>query len=500
MGYKLRLASPNVCIKCHSELCHICLISTLKYARDDQPIEDEPAYGKLKSVLQFDRNRHLYNWSYEFNFVKSAAGREDLVSVTDTAEVLERNISDVLYKMTIQEYFDSEIISHGPVIMALDLVIVQTVQKSENRSVDFSASLGDMTILATGQLSIGLIVAVIFLSGSQAVNELGNVKIKPILKVLLNSCANCFKTVLLQHVSKYRIWSQRVTWISVAISLFIAIYGFTLNVLSTDAVVVAQPRYVETAKDLLDHLKDYDLHMTEGLYFISRLSIEPRYTDLGRIYYHMKNDQKCPEPRTCSLGSIVKKREYFAESLKHRDRRWALLIDRATASWAQRCLIPIFDREVSEHMYLSGLPIAQTMGVIAFRPGLHPVIRGYISLKLSFILESGLSERFTEDFMSTLIKNQLRDFDEDSWHCLSRPRDKNEHAVGSVTVGKLKTAVFGFCLVIAMSFITFISEIALKFQRPFGSDMVFPLTSCNIRKRAPRVIYFREYKPPKYVQ
>ncbi|KAI1299812.1 hypothetical protein HDE_03698 [Halotydeus destructor] len=489
MGYRLRLASSKVCNKCHSEPEHICLIPTLKFAREDQPIEDEPAYGKLKSILQFDRNRHLYNWSYEFNFVKSPPERaEYLVSVTDTTEVLERNSSDVLYKMIIQEYFDSEIISHGPVVMALDLVIVQAVQKSESRSVDFSASLGYMTVLATRQLSIGLIVTVIFLSCSQAVNELGKDKVKPILKVSLNYCANCFNTVLLQDRARYRIWSQRVAWISVAISLFIAIYGFTLNVLSTDAVVIASPKYAETAEDLLDRLTDYDLHMTNGLYFIARLSIEPRSTNLGRIYYHMKNDQKCPEPRTCSLGSIVKKREYFRDSLEHRDRRSALLIDRSTASWAQRCLIPIFDREISERMYLSQIPIAQTMGVIAFRPGLHWVIRRYVSLKLSFILESGLAERFTDDFLSTAIKNQLPDFDEDSWHCLRRPPDENEHVVGSVTVDKLKSAVFGFCLVIAMSFITFISEMTLKVQRSSGSDMIFTLTSCIIRKRAPRVI------------
>ncbi|KAI1300008.1 hypothetical protein HDE_03618 [Halotydeus destructor] len=467
-----------------------CLFATFDPEISENVYLTQKPLSKAIGVIPFRRNLPWAMHSYEFYFVESPPEHEDdLVSVTDTTEVLERNTSDVLYKMIIQEYFDSEIISHGPVVMALDLVIVQAVQKSENRSVDFSASLGYVTVLATRQLSFGLIVTVIFLSCSQAVHELGNDKVKPILKVLLDYCANCFKTVLLQDVSRYRIWSQRVAWISVAISLFIAIYGFTLNVLSTEAVVVAPPTYAETAEDLLDHLTDYDLHMTHGLYFIARLSIEPRSTELGRIYFHMKNDQKCPAPRTCSLGSIVGKKEYFAESLEHRDRRLALLIDRATASWAQRCLIPIFDREMSERIYLSRLPIAQTMGVIAFRPGLHWVIRGYVSLKLSFILESGLSDRFTEDFLSTIIKNQLQGVEEDSWNCLNRPRDKNEHVVGSVTVDKLKSAVVGFCLVIAMSFITLIGEMALKIRRSSGPDMVFTLTSYNIRKRAPRVIY-----------
>ncbi|KAI1300009.1 hypothetical protein HDE_03611 [Halotydeus destructor] len=357
---------------------------------------------------------------------------------------------------------------HGPVFMSMELVMTQARQRPKYANFDILDSLGSTTFYMTKQLLKGLGLSCFFtvcshfvLSNLQSERSLYRIAV---IKFWI-FCWSCLKAIIRQEYPRYAFWCQSMVWWTVCQSLFVAISGYALNQLSTDAVVTVTPIYAETVQDLLDKGNFYDVHISSGLFFIPRLKLAPPSSLLGRLYRQVERRQVCPESRTCYLGSAVTKTQYVTSALVERDPRYVSLLEKRVAQSYLRCLYPYFGDKASEQdAYMSQAPIAETMGITAFRNDLPYGIYKYLFMRLSFILEFGLEGKLIQEMTSAIPKNKVPGFETDEWDCLERPQNEPDKPIVAFAIEKMSKTIKLVLISCIISFGKF-QEPGAKFEK-----------------------------------
>ncbi|KAI1300013.1 hypothetical protein HDE_03615 [Halotydeus destructor] len=390
-------------------------LRTARWILPDQPREEEPSSGFLSSVLQYERNNMLYNWSEKLVFMDGKMGEMNASGHFDgMLGSLQHNDVDLIFHLIIQELFVHDVIVHGPVFMPLELVITQARQESKFRNIDVADSLGIMIATSAWQLLPGLIVAALVISFSHLaiVGHRYRKFWQSVFISLRRFCRRCLCSMMGQDNDTYAISSQRLAWIFVSASLFVTISGYVLNQLSTDAVVLVEPKYAERIEDLLGNNGTlYDVHIDEEMYFYPKLKKETPSSNLGRLYRQIGRQQVCPEPRTCNMAPLAEMTNYVIDSAMRRDARYIALWEKRYIRNQLRCLYPYLRNAMSEkHMRIGQVPIAEALGIIALSKGLPDAVIRYLSMRWSFVLEFGLQGKLYEDFTLALAKNNLPGF------------------------------------------------------------------------------------------
>ncbi|KAI1300012.1 hypothetical protein HDE_03612 [Halotydeus destructor] len=380
-------------------------------------------------------------------------------------------MADTVFQSIVQEIFVDDVMDCGPVNLPMELIIIQARQKPRYFDIDAVDSLGSMSFSAIRQLLIGLVAGAFFISGSSMMlryryyfTDTMTIGATQLGLFITNCCSAIFR----QNTSRYMTWSHRIAWSSVCCALFIAIYGYALNQLSTDAVVEAPIKYAETMDDFLEDENRYDVHIKPSLFFMPRIKLALPTSKLGRLYRQLQRLEICSEARTCYLADGKDQSLHFVTSIREHDTRHISLMDKGVAQSVIKCIYPYVQENFTENVYVTETPLDETLGLVGFRKGLPRPILGYLAMRFSFVLEFGLGTKTLQEMAYAVPKNHLPFFKSDEWLCLDKPRDVSDPPVVAFTLRRMKKALkLGFVSFLLSNFVLLIESIV---RRQFTGD------------------------------
>ncbi|KAI1288199.1 hypothetical protein HDE_09553 [Halotydeus destructor] len=98
---------------------------------------------------------------------------------------------------------------------------------------------------------------------------------------------------------------KRVLWWHFNVFAFVAIYGYVLNVMSTDTFVMKQPRRIERFEDALDpYFKKVRFYLLKNAYFFNTMRDSKENTIMGKVFRKMKETSDCSQLSTCSFMEL----------------------------------------------------------------------------------------------------------------------------------------------------------------------------------------------------
>ncbi|KAI1282161.1 hypothetical protein HDE_13058 [Halotydeus destructor] len=91
----------------------------------------------------------------------------------------------------------------------------------------------------------------------------------------------------------------------ITVLAFVLIFGYMLNIMSTDAMVTRPTRHIESLLDLLDsHFEKVFVAMPQSDFFYDYARASPPDTPMGRVYEQMKAKSDCRRLATCSFFTM----------------------------------------------------------------------------------------------------------------------------------------------------------------------------------------------------
>ncbi|KAI1282016.1 hypothetical protein HDE_13057 [Halotydeus destructor] len=113
------------------------------------------------------------------------------------------------------------------------------------------------------------------------------------------------RCVLCQSSFKAKSKIEQSLYSLITVLAFVLIFGYMLNIMSTDAMVTKPSRRIESLLDLLDsHFENVFLGMPKTGLFYNHAKTSAPDTPMGRIYEKMKIKSDCRRLATCSFFNM----------------------------------------------------------------------------------------------------------------------------------------------------------------------------------------------------
>ncbi|KAI1288195.1 hypothetical protein HDE_09563 [Halotydeus destructor] len=97
--------------------------------------------------------------------------------------------------------------------------------------------------------------------------------------------------------------SKRIVWLFFNGFVLVAVFGYILNLMSTDAFVLKQPRRLDTLEDVFDSFFAHvHFYLPKTSFFYNFVRESKRNTIMGKLYEKMENQSDCSQVSTCSFS------------------------------------------------------------------------------------------------------------------------------------------------------------------------------------------------------
>ncbi|KAI1279253.1 hypothetical protein HDE_14094 [Halotydeus destructor] len=146
---------------------------------------------------------------------------------------------------------------------------------------------------------------------------------------------------------------RRILWLSFNVFAFVSMFGYILNLMSTDAFVALPPRRIEALEDVFDsYFMDRNIryHLTTNDFFFNYVLESKPGTAIHKLYKHMNSTNDCTRLETCNFLEIHTGKN---DSLSRQQKIVAMLQEKSekddsalfvTSQLADSCIIPAICR------------------------------------------------------------------------------------------------------------------------------------------------------------
>ncbi|KAI1288194.1 hypothetical protein HDE_09560 [Halotydeus destructor] len=258
--------------------------------------------------------------------------------------------------------------------------------------------------------------------------------------------------------------TRRIIWLSFNVFTFVSVFGFILNLMSTDAFVVSQPRRIETVDDVFDSYfidRNIRYYLTTNDFFFNYVRDSQPGTAMSKLYKHLNSTNDCSELETCSLldidtgnkDSFSKQQKLIAliQSKLEKDDS-ALFV---TKQLADHCVIPATCRMKPDWMtklFVSPHSVAADTMITVERADLDRDIRRYLRYKFASFFEFGRFWLYVEEFVHGAADTYSQGKDLKYYQCMNRENEPDQDVLLQVKpetyVGL--TGFVAYILVLAM--------------------------------------------------
>lgn len=183
----------------------------------------------------------------------------------------------------------------SPLVPA-DVGILTNVYKPTMHSADTTDVIYHFDVLSYTFFAIAIFFIIVMITTSVANKDIlkGDRGFLSFQKVVLKVQETVWEIVTLiidQEYFEPSIWSARIVWCAANIFCFVLIFGFFLNLLSTDQSVQRDTKKIDSIKDILydPHFKEIRPVIFKPLYLYNVLKDVPPSSDEGKLFRHMKN-------------------------------------------------------------------------------------------------------------------------------------------------------------------------------------------------------------------
>ncbi|KAI1288197.1 hypothetical protein HDE_09565 [Halotydeus destructor] len=91
-------------------------------------------------------------------------------------------------------------------------------------------------------------------------------------------------------------------WLNFSVFAFVTVFGYFLNLMSTDTFVLKQERRIDTFEDIFDpYFREVRFTVAKNDLFFNFMQQSDRRTNMGKIYRKMERESDCSQMSTCSL-------------------------------------------------------------------------------------------------------------------------------------------------------------------------------------------------------
>ncbi|KAI1294200.1 hypothetical protein HDE_06162 [Halotydeus destructor] len=118
-----------------------------------------------------------------------------------------------------------------------------------------------------------------------------------------DTCWSYFTIVMGLDNCRNQSLSQRLLWLHLSFSVFFLVFGFFLNLVSTDSIAQIRPRTIDKFTDIFDlYFSDRTFHILKNAFFYNYLKHSPKGKPLAKLYNKLQsNSSNCEHWYECPV-------------------------------------------------------------------------------------------------------------------------------------------------------------------------------------------------------
>lgn len=183
-------------------------------------------------------------------------------------------------------------------LVPADVGILTNVEKSTMQSADTTDVIYHFDVLSYVFFAIALSMIIVIVTAITVYNDIKTQKKAHgallIRKVFISSQKTIWEVIALiidQEYFEPINWSVRIVWNAANIFCFLLIFGYFLNLLSTDQSVQKDSKKIDSIQDLLydAYFKDITPVILKPLYLFNVLKNVPSSSDEGKLFSYMQS-------------------------------------------------------------------------------------------------------------------------------------------------------------------------------------------------------------------
>ncbi|KAI1293757.1 hypothetical protein HDE_06502 [Halotydeus destructor] len=248
-------------------------------------------------------------------------------------------------------------------------------------------------------------------------------------------------------------WKPRILWLFTCVAIFIAIFGYLLNLMSSDSIVISEPPRINSIGDMFNEpFSSFKVYMYTTTNYYNFMRNSRPGTAMAAIYKRAADRANCSrlidcgeiEFRTDSEGS-AELMEFYDDLVATHDH--ALLTSDMVMDLLTAPSICRFRPELFNSTYASTGYITSDILTFISRKGIDPEVEKYLNFRMQTgIFEPGLARVFTlymvdkafDEMMPGVSKKGLQ-----FYRCLGSLKSEDDPVVSPLTVKqRRKSAIF----------------------------------------------------------
>ncbi|KAI1288196.1 hypothetical protein HDE_09562 [Halotydeus destructor] len=259
------------------------------------PLDDSPFKSGAASLKYYSYIYKLANLTFQPLAAAGVGYRTPQGNYTGFLGQLLENRSDVAVFGTALKSFPFPKIVPGPVVSSLSLKIHSKMAEAQREPIDVLSSIQSLPLEFT-VLVIAVVHTVVcctFVTSTRPARG------------YLQGCWASLRCFVDQEDWNVKQSSKRIVWLFFNGFVLVAVFGYILNLMSTDAFVLKQPRRLNTLDDVFDSFfADVHFYLPKTSFFYNFVRESKKNTTMGKLYEKMENQSDCSKVSTCSFSEM----------------------------------------------------------------------------------------------------------------------------------------------------------------------------------------------------
>ena len=198
-------------------------------------------------------------------------------------------VADYMYMAVKMEGYSSEPVHFSSVAQAIDLVIVSPNIYVQSNVSDLTTALLASSNETYWFLLICLTLVAIIMSVPKNIRDRQQRQLLFLLKKYLYNVEQQLALLVDQeNLTPNQLIGQNLIWLILTIIMFVFIFCYLLNMMSTDLVTIHRLATAENLNDLMTSFKEMRLFMLTILFFYDYMKRAPPTSPIGQLYRRME--------------------------------------------------------------------------------------------------------------------------------------------------------------------------------------------------------------------
>ncbi|KAI1288200.1 hypothetical protein HDE_09558 [Halotydeus destructor] len=419
-----------------------------------------PATAKAESLAGYAAIYRKTNFTFQLIESLGVGYRLDNGSYTGLLGELMRNRSDIAVLGTVLSSFKFPGIVPGPAQSSLSLKVHSKVEPKVLEQTDVLTSIETLPL----EFKIYLFVVVHIVAGS------GIRVTKNGVSQYAAASSQAIRCFVSQGNLQTESSARATLSIHFAIFAFVTVFGYILNMMSTDTFVLKQSRRIETLADVFDpYFDDVRFKVFKNDLFFNYLQQAKKNTILGQVYDKVQRESDCSRLSTCSFfeidGQIGSSQQLEMLEMANNVSEQGGMATFVTDELIENLILPILCRsrpELTKMVYTGPQVITEDIMVNSMRSNMDQQVERYLRYVDTSLLEFQLAwMNFDESLHASLDIMAPRSRDLNYLHCISRFMPEKEQILVGTGLAAYKRLTANSSYIVLGALLVLLAELVV---------------------------------------